>query len=80
MLTFSNSDIKSLLKEKYPASASEVEGIDFLPFSNLEGSVKEDVEYLKQQPLVLKETTITGWIYEVETGKVNKQTSTRSIV
>jgi len=69
MLTFSNSDIKSLLKEKYPAAADEVEGIDFLPFGNLEGSVKEDVEYLKQHPLVLKETKITGWIYEVETGK-----------
>ncbi len=78
MLTFSNSDIKSLLKEKYPAAADEVEGIDFLPFGNLEGSVKEDVEYLKQHPLVLKETKITGWIYEVETGKVSMQTVPRS--
>lgn len=70
MLTFSNPDIKALLEQRYPTAADEAKAIDFLPFSNLEQSVKDDVEYLKQHPLVLKDIKITGWIYEVETGKV----------
>ncbi|KLO20040.1 carbonic anhydrase [Schizopora paradoxa] len=72
MLTFTNSDIKSLLEERYPAAADEVKDIDFLPFANLEQSVKDDVQFLKQHPLVLKDIRITGWIYEVETGKVRQ--------
>lgn len=70
MLMFSNPDIKALLEQRYPTAADEIKAIDFLPFSNLEQSVKDDVEYLKQHPLVLKDIKITGWIYEVETGKV----------
>ena len=70
MLTFKNEDLKNSLKEKYPTASKEIDSIDFLPFSNLEQSVRDDVNFLKQHPLVLDETTITGWVYEVESGKV----------
>lgn len=72
MLTFKNEDLKNSLKEKYPTASKEIDSIDFLPFSNLEQSVRDDVNFLKQHPLVLDETTITGWVYEVESGKVRQ--------
>lgn len=71
MLTFKNEDLHKSLKERYPAAAEEIDSIDFLPFHELENSVKDDVEYLKKHPLVLDETTITGWVYDVKTGKVS---------
>lgn len=73
MLTFTGDQLQGILKDKYPQASSEIDGIDFLTFPDLEGSVKADVEYLKNHPLVLKESIITGWVYEVETGKVRKQ-------
>ncbi|CCA68022.1 hypothetical protein PIIN_01889 [Serendipita indica DSM 11827] len=72
MLTFTTPQLQEKLKTAYPHAANEAESIDFLPFPNLEQSVKDDVAYLKNHPLVLKETTITGWVYEVETGKVKQ--------
>ena len=70
MLTFKNETLQRNLTEKYPNAKQEIESIDFLPFPDLEGSVKDDVKFLKEHPLVLDESTITGWIYDVKTGKV----------
>ena len=70
MLTFTDADLKSSLKQKYPEADPEINKLDFYPFSQLEESIKNDVAYLKSHPLVLEETKITGWVYEVETGKV----------
>jgi len=72
MLAFKNEELQGLLKEKYPQASSEVDSIDFLSFSDLEGSIRADVEYLKEHPLVLKESVVSGWVYEVETGKVRQ--------
>jgi hypothetical protein len=44
----------------------------FLTFKNLEESVKHEVKYLQENPLVLKETTVTGWIYDVRTGRLSQ--------
>ena len=44
-------------------------GLDFLPFPKLEEAVKDDVQYLKSTKLVPDNITISGWVYEVETGK-----------
>jgi hypothetical protein len=70
MLTFTTQQLQDQLKGQYPAAAKEIESIDFLPFPDLEESVKNDVKYLKDHPLVLNDSTVTGWVYEVETGKV----------
>ena len=70
MLTFTNEDIRGVLDKKYSSVKDEIRSIDFLPFSNLEGSVKDDVDFLANHPLVHEESLITGWVYEVETGKV----------
>ncbi|KAF7978895.1 hypothetical protein HWV62_44403 [Athelia sp. TMB] len=75
MLTFSTEQLKDIVKNDAPNDvvvASQVDKYDFLEFSDLEGSVKSDVQFLKDSPLVLKETDITGWTYDVESGKIKK--------
>lgn len=44
--------------------------ISFLTISNLADSVTEDVQTIKNHPLVPKDIPIFGYIYEVETGKL----------
>lgn len=72
MLTFDNDTAHSLVrKNKGEAAAKEVENLDFLPFPDLEQKVREDVEWLKSKA-VESGIRVTGWVYEVETGKVRK--------
>ncbi|KAF1361920.1 carbonic anhydrase [Lizonia empirigonia] len=68
MLLFDNETAKDLVrKNKGETAAEEVEGIDFLTFSDLETKVKEDVEWLKGTA-VEQGVRITGWVYDVATG------------
>ena len=67
MLTFSNEDLHAKVKQDLNADAST---IDFLPFSNLEQSVRDDIAFLKASPLIPDTIEITGFIYDVHTGKL----------
>ncbi|KAI2629981.1 carbonate dehydratase [Hypoxylon sp. NC1633] len=73
MLTFSNEDAHGLVKQNLgPSAAAEIATLDFLPFGNLEDAVREDVEFLKRTATVPDDVTVSGWVYEVETGRVRK--------
>lgn len=75
MLTFTTDQLRGLVKSAAPGDESvarAVDNIHFHEFSDVEGSVKSDAEFLKTHPLILKETVVTGWVYEVETGKVRE--------
>lgn len=73
MLTFSNGDAHGLVaKNLGSAAADEIKDLDFLPFQDLEGEVKKDLEFLKASPLIPEYVTLSGWVYEVETGKVKR--------
>src|SRR5215469_4223100 len=48
MLTFSNEQLRDRIRQELGADAG---GIDFLPFSNLEESVRQDVATLRTSPL-----------------------------
>ena len=67
MLTFSNEDLHKHLKEETGADASHV---DFLPFGDLEESVREDVRRIKQNPFIPAEIPVQGFIYDVRTGRL----------
>lgn len=72
MLTFDNETARSVVrKNKGDAAAKEVEDLNFLPFSDLEEKVRDDVQWLKSHA-VEEGVRVTGWVYEVETGKVRK--------
>ncbi|KAI0267169.1 carbonic anhydrase [Gloeopeniophorella convolvens] len=73
MLTFKTEQLRDIVKNAAPGDAEvarHVDQIEFLEIANLEEAVRGDVSLLRSHPLVLKETTVTGWTYEVETGKV----------
>ncbi|KAF8601162.1 carbonate dehydratase activity protein, partial [Ceratobasidium sp. AG-I] len=71
MLTFTDKEIRDKIVAAEGLSATpHVDQIAFLPFSDLERSVKEDVEYLKAHPLVLKDAKISGWVHDLKDGKI----------
>lgn len=74
MLTFKNEDaagiVRKNLGDEAVAELGTSFGGDFLPFPELEGAVKSDVELLRGSKLIPDKVKISGWIYEVETGKV----------
>ncbi|KAI1880574.1 hypothetical protein JX265_000814 [Neoarthrinium moseri] len=73
MLTFSNEDAHGLVKKNLGASAAaEIGTLNFLPFSDLEQAVRDDVEFIKKTETIPKDVTVSGWVYEVETGKVKQ--------
>ena len=49
-----------------------VSGQDFLPFADLEQSVRDDVAFLRNSPLIPKDIPISGAIYDVRTGRVHE--------
>ena len=67
MLTFSNDDLRKKLKQDLHVDAEDV---DFLPFKNLEQSVRDDVATIKNSPLLLKNIEVTGFIYDVKSGNL----------
>lgn len=67
MVTFTNEELRSRLREETGADPS---GIDFLPFSDLEGSVREDVRRIRESPFVAGDIPVSGWIYDVRTGRL----------
>jgi carbonic anhydrase len=75
MQTFVSEDLRSIVKDAAKGNAevaARVDDIDFLEIKNLEESVQEDVAWATSEPLLLPETTVTGWIYDVKTGKVSR--------
>lgn len=69
MLTFSNDQLRDLLKKDTGADAS---GIDFLPFGDLEQSVRDDVETIRSSPFIPDDITVSGFVYDVKTGRLNE--------
>ncbi len=63
MATFTNEELREKLAEVGDAS-----GIDFLPFSDNEESVREDVERIRNSPLLPDGVPVSGYIYDVSTG------------
>lgn len=71
MLTFTNEEAHEVVSKKLGAtSAAEISTMDFMPFSDPEQAVREDVDFLRKQSAIPKEIHISGWIYDVKTGRV----------
>ena len=45
---------------------------DFLPFQDIEESVREDMELLKASPLIPEDVVISGAVYDVDTGLISE--------
>jgi carbonic anhydrase len=69
MLTFSNRDLREKVREDLGQDTGEV---DFLPFRDLDESVREDVEFLLATQLLDPETVIRGFVYDVRDGRLRE--------
>jgi len=69
MLTFSNRDLRQKVKDDLGQDTGE---FDFLPFQDLDESVKEDIEFLQATQLLDPATLIRGFVYDVRTGKLRE--------
>lgn len=69
MLTFTNPDLHAKVKQDLGADSSN---IDFLPFTDLEESIREDVAFLLSSPLIPGDVVIRGFLYDVRTGRLSE--------
>ena len=69
MLTFSNRDLRDKVREDLGQDTGE---FDFLPFQDLDESVREDIEFLGATQLLDPETVIRGFVYDVRTGRLRE--------
>jgi carbonic anhydrase len=69
MLTFSNDDLRGKLAADTGRDASHM---DFLPFSDLEESVRDDVHRIRDNPYIPADIEVSGWVYDVKTGELRE--------
>lgn len=73
MLTFKNDDLVAKIEADLGTEAKDAaSGKDFLTFTNLEKSVRDDIQTVKDNPLVAPGTIVHGYIYDVRTGAVKE--------
>lgn len=65
--TFNNKDFQEHLKCELGV---DVSGQDFLPFQDVEESVREDIKLLRECPLIPDDVIISGAVYDVDTGRM----------
>lgn len=63
--TFQNKDFQEHLKRELGVDVSDQ---DFLPFQDVEESVREDMQLLRECPLIPEDVIISGAVYDVDTG------------
>lgn len=69
MLTFDNDTMYGICREQLGADATD---IDFLPFSDVEQSVRDDVELIRSSSLIPNDMKVTGFIYDVKDGTISR--------
>jgi len=69
MLTFSNDDIRGKLEQERGADAGDV---NFLPFQDVEESVRASVKRARSSPLLPEGLPVSGWVYDVRSGRIDK--------
>ena len=69
MLTFTNEVIRDQLQRDLGADAS---AIDFLPFSDLDASVRGDLATIRSSPLIPRDIPVRGFVYDVRSGALRE--------
>ena len=69
MLTFTDDSIRTQLREKRNVDADH---IAFLPFGDLDESVRADLRAYKASALLRQDIPVRGFVYDVKTGAVRE--------
>lgn len=69
MLTFTNEALRAKLADEAGADAS---GIDFLPFADLDESVRRSLARIRESPLLPESFSASGFVYDVRSGRLRE--------
>ena len=69
METFTNEQLREQLGRDLGADASTVE---FLPFTDLDESVRQDVETIRSSPFIPRDIPVSGYVYDVGSGRLRE--------
>ncbi|MEX0658926.1 MAG: carbonic anhydrase [Egibacteraceae bacterium] len=53
------------------ATGADASGIDFLPFDDMDDSVRDDVQLIRASPHLPADATVSGYVYDVDTGALS---------
>ncbi len=68
MLTFNDQSLRARLKER----GVDADDVAFLPFADIESSVRADLAAYDRSPLVRHDIPVRGFVYDVRTGRVQE--------
>jgi len=68
MLTFTDEQLRQKVKDELGVDSDT----PYLAFSNLEQSVRDDVQAIRTSPQLLKDVPVRGFIYDVKTGRISE--------
>lgn len=66
---FTNREIADKIKQELGVDVGDR---DFLPFVDLEQSVRDDVALIRDSPLIPKNIAVSGAIYDIRTGRLHE--------
>lgn len=69
MTSFTNEDLRARLRAE---TGTDPGDLDFLPFSDDEQSVRDDVQRIRENPFIPPEVHIHGFLYNVHTGRLQQ--------
>jgi carbonic anhydrase len=69
MLTFTNGQLQEQLRRDLGANAA---GVDFLPFTDLEESVRHDVKTVRSSPFFPEDIPVSGFVYDCRSGRLRE--------
>jgi len=73
LTNLSNNDVKQFLTEQAPEQKAVIDALDIGAIEHgVEQSIKEDVQFLRNHPLVMKDTTIVGLQYDTFSGALSE--------
>ncbi|MEJ7839247.1 MAG: carbonic anhydrase [Thermomicrobiales bacterium] len=73
LVAFTNEDIRAkLAADVGPEAAAAAEHVDFLPITDLDASVLEDITLLRTTPMIAEDIDIRGFVYHVESGHLRE--------
>jgi carbonic anhydrase len=69
MLTFTDDTIRSKLRSERNIDA---DAVAFLPFKDLDASVRDDIAVYRASQLVRQDIPVRGFVYDVKTGRLRE--------
>ena len=69
MMAATNEDLRNEVRRRLGVDAS---GIDFMTFTDLEQSVRDDIESIRSSPFLPAELAVSGSIYDVRNGRLRE--------